>query len=162
MSWLLHSMKPVISCHYLRPKTAKQIEDPVAKTYYEMDNTTKVYELKQSIFQLQQGDLPLAAYYSSLKEMWEEMDHCLCKEDITAYARHVEEFRIYELLVSLNAKYEQLRVNILGKVPLPSMNEVYAYLDREEQRRCTMSQPSQVERSVMFSSSQRGGCGGIG
>lgn len=52
--------------------------------------------------------------------MWEEMDHYLTfkhkyKEDITAYARYVEEFRIYELLVGLNLEYEQLRVNILGK-----------------------------------------------
>lgn len=52
------------------------------------------------------------------------MDHYLtfrpkCKEDITTYARHVEEFRIHELLASLNAEYDQLRVNILGRVPLP-------------------------------------------
>lgn len=45
-------------------------------------------------------------------------------KDITVYAQHVEEFRIYELLPGLNPEYEQLQVNILGKVPLTSLNEV--------------------------------------
>lgn len=69
MSWLLHSMKPEISRHYFLLKTGRQIWDSVAETYLELGNTIKVYELKQSMSQLQQGDLPLATYYSSLKEM---------------------------------------------------------------------------------------------
>lgn len=65
------------------------------------------------------------------------MDHYLifkskCKEDITTYTRYVEDFQIYEFLVGLNSEYEELRVNIIGKDPLPSLNEVYAYLNREK------------------------------
>lgn len=72
------------------------------------------------------------------------MDHFLifrpkCKDDIIVYAKHVEELCIYELLARLNPEYEQLRVNILGKDPLPPLNEVYAYLRREEKRRSTMT-----------------------
>lgn len=137
-------MKPEINHHYLLLKIAKQIWDLVVETYSEMGNTVKVYELKQSISQFQQRDLPLATYYYSLKEMWEEMNHYFtfrpkCKEDITAYAQHVEEFWIYELLASLNPKNEQLQVNILSKDPLISLNEMYAYLNREEKRRRAMT-----------------------
>lgn len=93
---------------------------------------------------MKQGDLPLATYYSYLKQMWEEINHYItfrpkCKEDIIVYARHVEEFKNYELLVGLNPEYDQLRVNILGKNLLPPLNEVHAYLHREEKRRSTMS-----------------------
>lgn len=72
--------------------------------------------------------------YSNLKQMWEEMDHYLtfrgrlkCQEDIVAYAKHVEEFHIYELLTGLHPNFEQVRKNIIGKEPPPYLNEVYAY-----------------------------------
>lgn len=66
----------------------------------------------------------MAAYYSSHKQLWEAMDHFLTfrpkyKKDIIAYAWHVEEFRIYELLADLNPRNKQLRVANLGKDPLP-------------------------------------------
>lgn len=84
MSCLLHSMKPEINRHYLLLKTAKWIWDSVAKTYSKMGNTAKVYELKQSISQLHQGNLPLATFYS-LKEMWDYLTFKpKCKEDIIA------------------------------------------------------------------------------
>lgn len=49
--WKTKNAKTAISHHYLRLKTAKQIWGLVAKTYSKMGNTTKVYELKQSISQ---------------------------------------------------------------------------------------------------------------
>lgn len=88
------------------------------------------------------------------------MDHFLtfrpkCKEDIITCIKHVKEFCIYELLAGLNLKYDQLRVNILGKDPLPSLNEVYAYLHREEKCRNTLVQPTEVQHSTLISSSER-------
>lgn len=90
--------------------------------------------------------------------MWDEMDHYItfhpkCQEDIVAYARHVNEFRIYELLVGVHSDFEQVRVNFLGKDPLSSFNKVYAYLHREEKRHSAMTQSAPIERSVLVSSS---------
>lgn len=92
------------------------------------------------------------------------MDHLLtfrpkCNEDIIVYAKYVKKFRIYELLMSLNPKYEQLRVTILSKDHF-HLNEVYAYLHREEKDHRTMVQLAQLKRSAFISSSQRGGRGG--
>lgn len=86
-------------------------------------------EIKQAVSLLKQGDLSLAAYYFNLRQMWDEMDHYRtfhpkCSDDIVAYAKHVEEFRIYELLVGLHLDFEQIQVNILAKVLLLSLNEV--------------------------------------
>lgn len=51
MGWLLNSMKPEISDHFLFLEIAHQIWDALAKSYSQIDHTTKVYELRQSIAQ---------------------------------------------------------------------------------------------------------------
>lgn len=46
MGWLLNSMKPEISDHFLFLKTAHQIWDALTKSYSQKGHTTKVYELR--------------------------------------------------------------------------------------------------------------------
>lgn len=167
MFWLIHSMKPKFRCQYLLPKTTKQISDAMSQTYLKVGNTTKVYKIKQAISQLKQGDLPLAAYYSNPWQIWDKMDPYLtfCPKrlnDIVIYDKHVEKFCIYKLLADLHPDFEQIRVNIIAKVPFPSLNQVYAHLHYEENPRNTMTQSAPGEKSAIVSSSQRGGCEGSG
>lgn len=151
-------MKSEFSRQHLFLKTSKQVWDFVSQTYSKVRNTTQVYELKQVISWLKKGDLPSIEHYSTVKQMWEEMDHYLTfcpkyQDDIVEYARHVEEFHIYELLTGLHPDFEQVRVNIV---------EVYVYLHHEEKRHSAMSQSTPVERSALVSSSQLDGHGGSG
>lgn len=78
-------------------------------------------------------------YYSSLWKMWDGLDHYTtyrpaCVKDTTEYMKHVESVQNFEFLVGLNPEYEQIQVLLLGKDPLPSLNEVYAHIYREGRR----------------------------
>lgn len=44
----------------------------------------------------------------------------------------IEEGRIFVFLASLNPELDQVRVQVLGKHPFPSLKEVFAYVCAEE------------------------------
>lgn len=46
--------------------------------------------------------------------------------------------RVFELLAGLNSEFEPIRAQILGNQTLPSLNGVYALLQRDERRRAAM------------------------
>lgn len=48
------------------------------------------------------------------------------------YHKHVEEIQVFEFLVGLNPSFEQIRVQILNMALPLTLNEVYAYVHREE------------------------------
>lgn len=74
--------------------------------------------------------------------------------------KNVESIQIFELLAGLNLEYEQVRVLLLGKDPLPSLNEVYAYIHREERRQKVMNVTASFEKSALVSTYTTGGRGG--
>jgi hypothetical protein len=59
----------------------------------------------------------------------------------------IEEERIYEFLGGLNSEYDPVRVQILGKEPLPSLQMVISYIQNEESRRSTMLHPNSQTQS---------------
>lgn len=88
--WLLDSMKPKISDHYLFLETAYQIWDALTKSYYKLGHIAKVYELCQRISQFKQNGQPLTLYYASLRKIWDELEHYItyrptCVKDTIEY-----------------------------------------------------------------------------
>ncbi|KAG8391091.1 hypothetical protein BUALT_Bualt01G0151800 [Buddleja alternifolia] len=53
-------------------------------------------------------------------------------EDATTITSMLERDRILEFLVGLNPEYDQIRIQILGKKKLPSLNEVFPMIRSEE------------------------------
>lgn len=81
-------------------------------------------------------------------------------KDAIEYKKHVENIQIFELLAILNPKHKQVRALILGNDPLPSLNEVYAHIHREDRCRDVMNPSPSFEKSAFVSTSPRGGRGG--
>jgi hypothetical protein len=50
----------------------------------------------------------------------------------------VEKDRLYDFLAGLDVEYDPIRVQVLGRVPFPSLGEAYACVQEEEIRRCAM------------------------
>lgn len=70
---------------------------------------------------------------------------------------------MFDFLAGLDSEYDSIRIQILGKDPLPSFSEVYSYIQEEEDRHHAMLSlppPPSIEKSAFISSTQRGGCGG--
>ena len=96
--------------------------------------------------------------------MWKRLDHLknyrpVCTADATSFKEYVEGERIFKFLAGLNSKFDQVRSQILGIEPLPSLREAFAYVQNEESRQSAMLPPSFTDRSAMSTSSQRGGKG---
>ncbi|RVW79577.1 hypothetical protein CK203_051696 [Vitis vinifera] len=61
-----------------------------------------------------------------------------CSKDATIYQEFLEKERLFDFLAGLNGEFDQVRVQILGRDPLPSLNEAFAIVRGEEGRRNVM------------------------
>ena len=156
MSWLWNSMLPEISDTCMFLTTAKEIWEAVRQTYSKVRDAAQIYEIKTKISATKQGDNSVTEYANRLKGLWQEMDHyqCLqlkCSDDAAMFKRFVEKDRIYDFLAGLNMEFDPVRVQVLGKEDLPSLNETIAIIRAEEGRRGVMVESQAVEGSAMFS-----------
>ena len=74
-----------------------------------------------------------------------------CSEDAALLKRFVEKDRIYDFLAGLNMEFEAVRVPILGKEDLPSLNETIAIVHAEEGRRGVMIDTNPMDGSAQVS-----------
>lgn len=97
--------------------------------------------------------------------MWDVLDHytiyrpAYVKDD-TKYKKHMESIQIFEFLAGLNLEYKEVRVLILRKDPLSTLDEVHAYVHIEELCQGVMATSFNFEKSTLVSSSTRGSHGG--
>ncbi|XP_043709800.1 uncharacterized protein LOC122658762 [Telopea speciosissima] len=165
MTWLIFSMKPEIGRRFMRKETAKDIWGSISTTFDRVGGLAKVYQLLQKVITMKQGDRTISEYYNTAIGLWEEYDHyrdlqLSNSEDEAKAYRTLEKERALILLGGLNPKYEPIRIQLLGRSPLPSFDEVCSYLQSEETRRVTMELVSSLERSALSSSSHRDWHGG--
>ncbi|KAE8673438.1 Detected protein of unknown function [Hibiscus syriacus] len=75
-------------------------------------------------------------------------------QDRALFQKMVEKERVFEFLVGLNKKLDEVKGRILGREPLPSTREVFSEVRREESRRTVMlggHSPNPTESSALFS-----------
>ena len=85
----------------------------------------------------------MTEYPNSLKNLFQELDHyrvieMKCAEDAEALKNFLKNNRDYDFLVGLNQEFDQIRVQILGKEEMPSLEEVISIIWSEESRRSIM------------------------
>ena len=103
-----------------------------------------------------QGGKSITEYANILQILWQELDHyqslkMKCSEDTALQRRFVEKERIYDFLAGLNLEFDPVRVQILGKDKLPSLNEVISIIRAEEGRRGVMLDNTPLEGSALIS-----------
>ena len=54
-----------------------------------------------------------------------------CSDDAAMFKRFVEKDRIYDFLAGLNMEFDPIRVQVLGKKDLPSLNKTIAIIRGE-------------------------------
>lgn len=154
MSWLWNSMLPEISDTCMFLGTAKEIWDTIQQTYSKVNDAAQIFEIKTKISATKQGTRTITEYSSSLQVLWQELDHyqCIqmrCVTDAAILRRFLDKDRIYDFLAGLNIEFDAVRVQILGKEDLPSLNETIAIVRAEEGRRSVMLETHGGEGSAM-------------
>ncbi|CAL5418427.1 unnamed protein product [Camellia sinensis] len=154
MTWLINSMQPTISRSFLLLDTAHKIWTAAAQMYSQQGNDAQAYELRKKLRSLDQKDRSLAVYYAELSSLWQELDYyqsfqAVCSQDATLFQQTVEKERVYDFLAGLNLEYDQIRVQVLGRSPFPTLREAYALVQQEESRRSAMVHSSIQDRSAL-------------
>ncbi len=70
--------------------------------------------------------MTVAQYYAELSGLWQKLDfyedfQASCPADAVKFQKLIEKESIYDFLVGLNVEYDQIRVQVLGKNPLPTL-----------------------------------------
>ncbi|KAL9443926.1 hypothetical protein AB3S75_017159 [Citrus x aurantiifolia] len=150
MSWLLwNSMVPEISDTCMFLPTTKEMWEAVEKTYSKVGDAAQIYEIKTKIAATKQGGHSVTEYANLLKILWQEMDYyqgfqMKCSTDTALMKRFVEKERIYEFVAGQNRVFDLVRVQVLGKEDLPSLDETIAAIRSEESRRGVMVESQSV------------------
>ena len=80
-----------------------------------------------------------------------------CSIDAAMHQEFIERERVYDFLAGLNVELDQVRVQILGKEPLPSLNEAFAIVRGEEGRKNIMLEKGNtMDRSALAISKPNG------
>lgn len=153
-SWLINSMTDALVAHFVQFDTAKDVWDAVKRSYLDVSDSSQVYELMKKSFQLRQEGRPLVTYYTEMNSIFLELDHrrpnsMKCAADVDALKKRCAEDRIYMFLAGLDHGLDQVRSRILATTPLPSLEEVFSTVRREEQRQLTMGGESHSEASAL-------------
>ena len=143
MTWLVNSMEEEIQANYLCYSTAKELWDNVTYMYSDIGNQSQVYELTLKLGEINQGEDSVTKYFHSLKRLWQDLDlfndyEWKSVEDCNHYKRMVDANCIFKFLAGLNAEFDEVRGRIIGRSPLPTINEVFAEVCREESHRHIM------------------------
>ena len=56
---------------------------------------------------------------------------------------------MYDFLTRLRPEFDETRGRILGKEPIPTLNDVFSYICSEEDRRKVMMEPNSQEISAL-------------
>ena len=99
------------TCMFLA--TTKDIWDIIQQTYSQPRDASQVYEVKVKTIAAKQGSKTVTEYANQLKTLWQELDHyrvikTKCLEDAAVLKDFIEQDRVYDFLVGLNPKFDQV------------------------------------------------------
>ncbi|XP_031505662.1 uncharacterized protein LOC116267863 [Nymphaea colorata] len=112
--------------------------------YSQKKKIVQVYQLKNDVYSLRQGDHSVAYFYAALKSKWEELDYYYdetwdCLQVQVCYLAKEWENRVFLFLAGLNDDFEGIRSQILNSNRLPNIEDVYSRVEAEEQLRLVIT-----------------------
>uniref|UniRef100_A0A1J3J8B5 Retrotransposon Copia-like N-terminal domain-containing protein n=1 Tax=Noccaea caerulescens TaxID=107243 RepID=A0A1J3J8B5_NOCCA len=119
---------------------------------FSVGNGVRKQVLKDEIASCKQEGRSVLEYYGRLTKLWEELQNyrtsrtceCAAAPDI---AKEREEDRVHQFLFGLDLpRFSNIRSAITGEDPLPSLNQVYSRVIREEQN-LNIARSKEVEQT---------------
>ncbi|XP_058187492.1 uncharacterized protein LOC131304305 isoform X2 [Rhododendron vialii] len=161
MTWLFNSMRADIRHTFLLLDTPHKIWTTAAQTYSQQGNDAQCFELRKRLSTLEQNHRSVAVYFADLNGVWQEFDYyqgfqAVCAVDAAAWLKRLEKECIYDFLAGFDIEYDPIRVQVLGRIPFPSLGEAYAIVQQEESRRGAMLDTPTPERSALVAIPQGG------
>lgn len=145
--WIFKSMTVGMAQSLMLMESSKQLWDELMERYGE-SNAPQLYQLKREVAKLEQDKLSISEYYCQLRKCWDEiqsleaipscdcgaMSKCTCN----LYKKMLEmgeRNKLIDFLMGLNDKYENVRGNIMGMDPLPTVNKAFHLVQQVEKQK---------------------------
>ncbi|KAM1801308.1 hypothetical protein ACFX11_032935 [Malus domestica] len=133
VAWIINSIDSYISDSILYMTGAHEIWDELEERYSQ-SNAPQIFQLQRDISCLSQDQLSIAAYYTKLKSLWDELSSYSDSSSCTCGAQN-ERNRLMQFLMGLNDSYSAVRGQILLMNPLPTVRQAYSSISQEEKQR---------------------------
>ena len=140
---------------------AKEVWDTIKCTYSNVQDASVIFDIQMKISSTRQGSLAVIEYYNKMNGYWLELNHyqdirMKCSEDAATLTAIFERDKVVEFFAGLNFEFDQVRVQVLGREKLPSLNEVFSIVCSEEFRRIAMLNDVNPKGSVMVTNKMDG------
>ncbi|GKV43433.1 hypothetical protein SLEP1_g50721 [Rubroshorea leprosula] len=142
LSWILNTISRELHDSVAYADSAREVWTDLQERFSQ-GNATRVHELKHELATITQQTRSVAAYFTKLKPIWDELQAyepipvCSCGCTCGAakeYGKTRETEKVHQFLMGLNENFSTLRSQILNLEPLPSLNKVYAMATKEEKQ----------------------------
>ncbi|XP_074293284.1 uncharacterized protein LOC141620265 [Silene latifolia] len=158
-AWLLASIEPTLRKQIsIRPE-AKMVWNDI-KNRFSQENEARLYQLEAELLACRQGPTKiLMAYYGRMTVIWDAiLDHdplpycscnpCTCEWVNLMNARR-DKKRVRDFLLGLDDRFTNIRSQIIGISPLPSLDLIYNRLLQDEGVRNLSSSKSDTTPDAM-------------
>ncbi|GAV78037.1 hypothetical protein CFOL_v3_21505 [Cephalotus follicularis] len=97
-------------------------------------------------------------YYSTLKELWHELNYygpfnAINPIDAVTFQERQDNHHLFDFLAGLNVEFEPIRAQMLSTKPLPSLKDAFSSIHSEDTRWAAMALPAPQEISALYSDS---------
>ncbi|XP_019423017.1 PREDICTED: uncharacterized protein LOC109332489 [Lupinus angustifolius] len=168
LSWINQTLDPSIAPSVLWLETVYEDWNDLKERYYQGDEF-RICELQEELYGMRQGNLSIDAYYTQLKNLWQELDNfrpipsCLCEIKchchlIPIIKSYRENDYVIRFLKGLNEQYSAVRSQIILMQPLPSINKAFSFLMQQERQ---MNLPFEDPRILANNSDESYGRGRV-
>ena len=133
LSWILNSLEPDLADSVLSCATPHAVWEDLRERFA-LGNAPHIFQVQREIYKIEQGQMSIAAYYTKLKALWDELSSYNTVENCTCGAQN-DRTKLIQFLMGLNESYAGTRGQILLMNPLPSVRQAYASVIQEEKQR---------------------------
>ena len=146
LSWILNSLSQDLADSVIFSTTAQEVWEDL-RDRFSQSNAPRILQIERDIACLTQDQMTVAAYYTRLKKLWDELGSyndtvCSCGAD---HKRR----RLMQFLMGLNESYNAIRGQILLMNPLPDVAKAYSSIVQEEKQRSLGATRETTENSAM-------------
>lgn len=156
-TWLMNPISKKTGQSLLFISTAEGIWKNLL-SHFKQDDAPRVYDLEQRLSKIEQGSMDVSTYYTELITLWEEHKNYVelpvctygrCECDATnLWEKLQQRSRVTKFLMGLNESCEQSRRHIFMLKPIPTIEEAFNIVTRDERQRAI--RPSTKVDSVAF------------
>ncbi|KAL0733144.1 hypothetical protein Bca4012_009354 [Brassica carinata] len=155
VGWIRTSIDPAIRSTVTHVSDASKLWDSL-KRRFSVNNGVRKHLLQDEITHCRQEGKPVLEYFGKLSKLWKELQNlnssrsCSC-EAAPDIEKEREDSRVHKFLFGLDdARFSNIRSQIINEDPLPDLNSAYSRVIREEQHHLTVRSQEVKNEAIGF------------